>query len=181
MKMIVRGAVVGVVLGLAACASVPPLQHVLLSPPQSERAPARSSEWNVRRVRVPEYLDSYDIQMRSDEYVLTRLQDAKWAERLPLAITRLLQQTVDEKLVSNRDRPYQVDVNVDTFEPQADGQVVFSSRWTVTDTRDDRVVARDNTLIQQPLPDTQRDPAAVGRAMSEAVRQLAFRIVAEAG
>jgi len=181
MKTIVRGSIAVVMLGLAGCASVPPLQHVLLSPPQSERAPARSSDWTVRRVRVPEYLDSYDVQMRTDDYVLTRLKDAKWAERLPLAITRLLQQTIDEKLVSNRDRPYQVDVSVDTFEPQSEGQIVFSSRWTVTDTSDDSVVARDNTLIQQALPGAARDPAAIGRAMSEAVRQLAFRIVAEAG
>ncbi len=182
MKSVLRaGLAAFVISGLAGCASVPPLQHVLLSPPQNERAPARSSEWHVRRVQVPEYLDSYDIQMRTDEYVLTRLPDAKWAERLPLAMTRLLQQTIDEKLVGKRDRPYQVDVAVDMFEPQPDGQVVLSARWTVTDTQDDAQIARDNTLIQQPLSAKTRDAAEIGRAMSDAVRQLAFRIVAQAG
>ncbi|GAB3681318.1 PqiC family protein [Salinisphaera aquimarina] len=182
MKSVFQGGAIAVcLLGLSACASVPPVQHVLLSPPQSERATTRASRWDVRRVQMPEYLDSYDVQLRTDEYVLTRLPDSKWAERLPVAMTRLLQQTIDEKLVNKRDRPYQVDVKVDTFEPQPSGQVVLSARWTVTDTQDDTVIARDNSLIQQPLPAANRDAAAIGRAMSEAVRQLAFRIVAAAG
>lgn len=167
--------------GLSACASVPPVQHVLLSPPQSERATTKASQWDVRRVQMPEYLDNYDIQLRTDEYVLTRLPDAKWAERLPVAMTRLLQQTIDEKLVTQRDRPYQVDVSVDMFEPQTSGNVVLSARWKVTDTQSETVVARDNTLIQQSLTGPERDPAIVGRAMSEAVRQLAFQIVSAAG
>lgn len=183
MKSVVTGGVLAAcLLGLSACASAPPLQNVLLSPPQAERAATQASQWEVRRVSVPEYLDNYDIQLRTDDYVLTRLPNAKWAERLPVAMTRLLQQTVNEKLVNKRDEPYTVDVSVDVFEPQPSGQVVLSARWRVTDTRSDTIVARDNTVIEQPLAPTRRDdPAAVGRAMSEAVRQLAFRIVAAAG
>lgn len=183
MKSFVRHGVAAVCLmALGACASVPPVQHVLLSPPQDERAAARASDWDVRRVRVPEYLDNYDIQVRSDAYVLTRLPDAKWAERLPVAMTRLLQQTIDEKLVNKRDQPYQVDVDVDMFEPQAAGEeVVLSARWEVTDTDSGTVVARDNTRLTQPIGGSERKPAVIGRAMSEAVRQLAFRIVAQAG
>ncbi|MES1926458.1 ABC-type transport auxiliary lipoprotein family protein [Salinisphaera sp. T31B1] len=176
-----RGLVAACLMGLSACASVPPLQHVLLSPPQNERAPTRASQWEVRRVQMPEYLDNYDIQLRTDEYVLTRLPDAKWAERLPVATTRLLQQTIDEKLVNKRDRPYQVDVAVDMFEPQPEGKVVLSARWKVTDRSTDTVIERDNSVIEQPLPANSRDAAAIGRAMSEAVRQLGFRIVSAAG
>ncbi|WP_353219078.1 PqiC family protein [Salinisphaera sp. S4-8] len=182
MKTFLRGGIAALfVAASAACSTVAPLQQVLLSPPQSARAETQASDWQVRRVRVPEYLDNYDIQLRTDEYVLTRMPNAKWAERLPVAMTRLLQQTIDEKLVAERDRDYEVDVVVDAFEPQPSGQVVLAARWKVTDSKTETVIARDNTVIQQALPARPRDAAAIGEAMSDAVRELAFEIVAKAG
>lgn len=182
MKNLLRGSLAALmVAGGTACTGVAPLQQVLLSPPQDARAAAQASSWEVRRVRVPEYLDNYDIQLRTDEYVLTRMANAKWAERLPMAMTRLLQQTIDEKLVANRDRDYEVDVSVDSFEPQPSGQVVLAAHWRVTDSRTEDIVARDNTVIQKALPSKPRNAAAVGQVMSEAVRELAFQIVAQAG
>ena len=142
---------------------------------------SQASSWEVRRLRVPEYLDNYDIQLRTDEYVLTRMPNAKWAERLPVAMTRLLQQTIDEKLVGNRGRDYEVDVVVEAFEPQPSGQVVLAARWKVTQSKTETVVARDNTVIQQALPAKPRDAAAIGQAMSDAIRELAFEIVSKAG
>jgi uncharacterized lipoprotein YmbA len=182
MKRFIRGGVAALAVAAAAgCAGVPPVQQVLLSPPQTARSNSQASDWQVRRVRVPEYLDNYDIQLRTDEYVLTRMPNAKWAERLPVGMTRLLQQTIDEKLVNNRDRDYEVDVSVDAFEPQPSGQVVLAARWRVTQSKSETVVARDNTVIQQVLPAKPRDAAAIGEAMSDAVRELAFEIVAKAG
>ena len=152
----------------------------MLTPPQTQRLAAKPSDWKVRRVQMPEYLDNYDIQMRTNDYVLTRLPDAKWAERLPVAVTRLLQQTIDEKLQTKRDKPYQVHVDIDTFEPQPSGQVVLSANWRVTDGHD-QIVARDDTLIKEPLPSAERNADAIGQAMSTAVRELAMQIVAHAG
>lgn len=166
--------------GLSACGSVPPLKHVMLSPPQTERLAARPSNWHVRRVKVPEYLDNYDIQLRTDDYVLTRMPDAKWAERLPVACTRLLQQTIDEKLLHNRNKHYRVEVDIETFEPQPSGNVVLSALWKVVN-RDDQVVARNDAQIQEPLPQRDRSPSDVGQAMSTAIRELAARIVSAAG
>ncbi|MGB7755727.1 MAG: PqiC family protein [Salinisphaera sp.] len=165
---------------MAGCSSLPPLKHVMLTPPQTQRLAAQPSDWKVRRVQMPEYLDNYDIQLRTDDYVLTRLPDAKWAERLPVAVTRLLQQTIDEKLQTNRDKNYQVHVNIDTFEPQPSGQVVLAADWRVTDA-DDHIVARKDSLIKEPLPATGRNADTIGRAMSTAVRELAMQIVARAG
>jgi len=182
MKTLVRNGLAALfVASTTACTGVAPLQQVVLSPPQSARATSQTSEWEVRRVRVPEYLDNYDIQLRTDEYVLTRMANAKWAERLPVAMTRLLQQTIDEKLVGERNRDYEVEVSVDAFEPQPSGQVVLAARWKVTQSKSETVVARDNTVIQQALPARPRDAAAIGQAMSDAVRELAFEIVAKAG
>lgn len=182
MKSVIRSCLIGLcVAGLSACASVPPLKHVLLSPPQTGQSPARPSGWQVSRVQVPEYLDNYDIELRSNAFVLSRLPNAKWAERLPVAMTRLLQQTIDEKLQASRNRPYKVDVIVDTFEPQPSGQVVLAARWTVTNTRTHHVVAQDNALIKKPLPVAARDADSIGRTMSAAVRELAYRILAAAG
>lgn len=177
-------AAAGVLAG-TACTSVAPLQQVVLSPPQAEAVAGSvdhgASGWQVQRVRVPEYLDSYDVQLRTDDYVLTRMANAKWAERLPMAMTRLLQQTIDAKVVGARDREYEVGVIVDAFEPQPSGQVVLNARWQVIDSRTETRVARDTTVIRKALPAGPRDPATVGRVMSEAVRELAFQIVAKAG
>jgi len=170
----------GLGLGLSACGTVAPLKHVMLSPPQTERLASRPSDWDVRRVKMPEYLDNYDVQLRTDNYVLTRLPDAKWAERLPVAVTRLLQQTIDEKLVRNRNKHYEVEVDIDTFEPQPSGQVVLSASWKVV-AGDDHVVARDDALIQEPLTGATQSPASIGQAMSTAVRELALQIVSAAG
>lgn len=165
---------------LAGCGSLPPLKHVMLSPPQTQRLASRPSEWKVLRVQMPEYLDNYDIQLRTDDYVLTRLADAKWAERLPAAMTRLLQQTIDEKLQAHRDRHYEVHVDVDTFEPQPSGQVVLAAGWRVTNADGDTVAGHDS-LIKEPLPTAKRNADSIGRAMSNAVRELAMQIVARAG
>lgn len=166
---------------LTACGGLPPLQRVTLSPPQTQRAGAEPSDWQVRRVQVPEYLDNYDIQLRSQSHILDRLPNARWAERLPVAMTRLLQETIDEKLVNNRDKNYEVHVTVDTFEPQPSGKVVLSAEWRVTDANE-RLVARDTTLITEPLPMLHTHaPDVVGQAMSEAVRELAMQIMARAG
>lgn len=170
----------GMLSGLAACSSAPPLRHVMLSPPQTERLPSHPSDWEVRRVKMPEYLDNYDVQLRTDDYVLTRLADAKWAERLPVATTRLLQQTIDEKLLHKRKLHYRVEVSIDTFEPQPSGQVILSASWKVLDARR-KIVARDDSLIKEPLPTIGRTPSVVGRAMSTAVRELALQIVSAAG
>lgn len=167
-------------IALAGCGSLPPLKHVMLSPPQTQRLASRPSDWKVERVQMPEYLDNYDIQLRTDDYVMTRLPDAKWAERLPAATTSLIQQTIDEKLQTHRDRHYEVHVSVNTFEPQPSGNVVLAADWRVTDANGD-VVARDDSLIKQPLPAHQHSPDAIGRAMSAAVRELAMQIVAAAG
>ena len=170
-----------VLAGGTACSTTPPLQQVVLSPPPSAQTVARASRWDVRRVRVPEYLDNYDVQLRTDDYVLTRLPNAKWAERLPVAMTRLIQQTIDEKLLTARDKRYEVAVTVDTFEPQPSGQVVLAASWKVTDSRSELVIARDQAVIQEMLPSGRRDAAAIGRAMSAAVRELAMEILAHAG
>ncbi|RJS94374.1 membrane integrity-associated transporter subunit PqiC [Salinisphaera sp. Q1T1-3] len=165
---------------LAGCASAPPLKRVTLNPPQTDRASAQPSEWTVRRVLVPEYLDNYDIQLRTEDYVIDRMADAKWAVRLPVAMTNLLQQTINEKLLTGRDRHYVVHVSVDTFEPQPSGNVVLNAQWRVTD--DQRVVASDSALITEPLPaGATHRPEAVGRAMSSAVRELGMQILSRAG
>lgn len=170
------------ILGLSACVSAPTLQRVLLVAPPDGQVQSAAHQWEVRRVHTPEYLDNYDIQLRSDDYVLTRLADAKWAERLPVAITRLLQQTIDAQADVGGDQSYEVDVRIDSFEPRSSGQVVLSASWHVTHTRTGKVIARETGLVRQPLPATaQRDPAAIGRAMSAAVRELGLRIVASVG
>lgn len=180
MKPLPFGAlIIGFAMLAAGCTSLPPVKHILLSVPPEARSTAQPSHWDVARVQMPEYLDSTEVWLRTEDYILMPMRNAYWAQRLPVAMTQLLQQTINAKLLTHRDAPYRVRVQVDAFAPQPDGNVVLSARWRVVDTRSDRVVHHDDTLIRQPLAGA-LSAATVGRAMSEAVRQLAFQIVAAA-
>lgn len=163
----------------AGCSTLPPARQVVLSPPHVKKMTAAPTHWRVMRVKMPEYLDNYDIQVRAQDHVVQHLKNARWAERLPAATTRLLQRTIEEHLQHDRDKTYDVRVEIDTFELQAADRIALSARWQVTD--DDRhVVARGSTVIRKHVQD--RDDAdAIGRAMSQAVHDLGMQIMNGAG
>lgn len=158
---------------LAGCGTVPPAAKVMLSAPPEHTGHA--SHWHVMRIKMPEYLDNYDIRLRRHDYVMTHLDNAKWAERLPAAMTRTLQKTIDQRLESHRDRSLDVRVAVDNFELQSENEAVLSARWQVTD-KDRNMLAQDQILVRKPVP-VANDPDAVGKAMSEAVHELATDIM----
>ena len=77
----------------ASCAS-PPLTLYTLTPPSAAALPPPSvsrptTVIEVRRVSVPDYLDSEDILVRNGD-VLTRSTTGRWASRLSFGVTRFL-------------------------------------------------------------------------------------------
>lgn len=185
-RLVPRGAVAVIVaflviIGVTGCASAPPLKQVLLAPPETHHVPPEQSNWQVAVVTVPNYLDSYHIRYRSSDFVIDELPNAKWAQRLPSAITALLQSTIDSKLETNRDRPYRVKVTIATFAPQPSGKVVLSARWRVNNRDTGESVAHDSVIINKPLTMKDRTPETIGQTMSQTVRNLAYQVVAEAG
>jgi uncharacterized lipoprotein YmbA len=76
----------------ASCASSPVTLYTLAPPSNVARPPSLARPTaviQVRRVSVPDYLDSEDILIRKGD-VLIRSTSGRWASRLSLGVTRFL-------------------------------------------------------------------------------------------
>jgi uncharacterized lipoprotein YmbA len=175
---------------LTCCGSDPVSRTYVLSPPVDPVARAVSEAGRpvleVRRVSVPDYLDTTDIVSRDGRNELKVSSTGHWGERLSVGIT-------DALAADLRRRPLpflivgpafsgqparEVAVDVDAFDVRQDGSCVLTARWTI--------LGED----QKPNPGGQLDTfvtyvtrtaegtadAAVSAAMAGAIDQLAGKI-----
>jgi uncharacterized lipoprotein YmbA len=175
---------VGVV---CACAGPPKREYVL----GAGAAPATASVVQtalpliqVERVQVPDYLDTRDILTRDAGQVVAS-QSGRWAERLSVGVARALTASLATRLsraVVTSGQPIEpptlrVLVDVLALEATADGKVVLSARWTITDRTGERSLAAEQANFTQPVAPSGGDGAIVA-AMSIALDHLANRIAA---
>jgi uncharacterized lipoprotein YmbA len=92
------------VLALSGCASRTP-SVVLLSLPldapttSAKAAPAaQAPTLVVRRVQIPEYLQSIQVRYRSSAQTLAEWPATRWAERLEVSLTRHVSQQLNARL-----------------------------------------------------------------------------------
>lgn len=167
---------------LSACAGqLPPADLVVLTGadvPAVAAMPAAATGIVVRmgEVRVPAYLDTYDVLVRSAPHQMAPLPDVKWAEKLPAALTRLMRENATAAgyvLADSADLVVLVDV--DRFEPTEAGEVVLTARWTIVeDARQDRILGHGTQTFREPCstaPDMRVD------AMERAARRLADAVL----
>jgi uncharacterized lipoprotein YmbA len=138
-----RGVFVLLAVGLlaAACAS-PPLTTYTLGVPAGLSAAAplggRPVVIEVRRVAIPDYLDSQDIQVR-DGNTLVRSAQGRWATRVSLGVTAyltgMLQQRRPDALVTDQtqiDPPtYRLFVTIGTLDITKAGTATLDADWTI--------------------------------------------------
>lgn len=155
---------------VAGCASPPALDYYTLGPDGSV------VEWDeplyVSRVQVPEYLDDNRIWVRTATHRVESLPNVRWAERLPRAITRRLQEQFGTGVAEASGRP-RLSVDIQRFEAvwEEDGpgaRVVLRAAWRIGDGE-----ARTTTL-EATAPD--RDPSTLVAVMSDQVAELAEAI-----
>lgn len=136
----------------------------------------------VRRVLLPDYLDTTDLVMRKGGVVVSS-PTGRWAERLSVGVTRSLVAALSTRLpglvvtaASPVGRPArEVRVDLASFESQGDGRVVLVARWVLTDGGGKTLVAQQVSLVE---PLTGAGDGAVVAAMTRAVDDLAARIAA---
>jgi uncharacterized lipoprotein YmbA len=80
---------------ISGCASAPPTRVLLALPtgavPANATTPARSGPMlAVRRVSVPEYLETRRVRYRADDTTLAEWPNTFWAERFEISVTREL-------------------------------------------------------------------------------------------
>ncbi|QPC43795.1 membrane integrity-associated transporter subunit PqiC [Kaustia mangrovi] len=163
---------------MTACLQKPPAELVVMT--GDGIAPGGSARSrvavNIPTVSAPEYLDTYDVLIRTSEFSLKAAPNAKWAEKPSAALTRLIRARAAAAGFATVDRAdYDVLVDVDRFEPTSGGTVVLSARWRVVDANDrETVVARGGDTIYQPVA---QGPNGNIAAMEVAGQELARRVV----
>ena len=165
-------ALVGALL-MAGCASPPPLQYFTLEPTQHVAIEGRESLY-VSRVQVPAYLDDNRIWVRPETHRVDVLPNARWAERLPLAITRSLRNQFGPGVAEATGRP-RLSVDIQQFEAvwadrEVGAEVVLRAAWRIGE-GDARTVT-----LKATAPD--RRASALVRVMSNQVAQLS-KVIAE--
>jgi uncharacterized lipoprotein YmbA len=183
MRKVVALALVAAV--LSGCAGPAKREYVLGTASPSESALAVQTALpvvQVERVQLPDYLDTRDILTKRDHQIVPS-ETGRWAERLSVGATRALATSLGAHLkgvvvtAQPVDPPVlRVVIDVTAFGSTADGQVVLTARWTLTDGSGQRSLAAEQATVTEPVsgaPDV-----AVVAAMSLALEKLANRISA---
>lgn len=179
-------AVALVIAALSGCAGPAKREYVLGAAGASENALAVQTALpvvQVERVQLPDYLDTRDILTKRDHQIVPS-ETGRWAERLSVGATRVLANSLGAHLkgvVVTSTQPVdppvlRVVIDVTAFGSTAEGQVVLTARWTVTDATGQRSLAAQQATVTEPVSGA--SDSVVVAAMSLALEKLANRISA---
>jgi uncharacterized lipoprotein YmbA len=180
------------ILALSGCASRTP-SVVLLSLPldapttSAQAAPAaQAPTLVVRRVQIPEYLQSIQVRYRSSAQTLAEWPATRWAERLEVSLTRHLSQQLNARLpagsvcdtacagspkVSSLQISY---LMLDHVRPQ--GQMQAQVHWVLTPASGDTQASKMGQLtLSEPVQsdDAPGQAAAMARLNAQLASQIA--------
>ena len=134
-------------------------------------------------VVLPGYLDRATLVRRVGTNQLQLSASDRWAEPLPEAVARVLQENLTALLGTGRVvlYPWSPGTRIDTrvnvellrFEPGPDGGTDLEARWTVRDAPGTRLLARESHVTE---PAAGGDTAAAVAAMSRALATLSAEI-----
>ena len=172
-------------LTISGCGAGPPLPLYVLGtdpPAVASTTPlAGLPVIEVKPVKIPDYLDTTDLLVRTDGQMIPS-RAGRWGERLSVGTTRALATALAARLPRMavtatppvQPPARQVLVDVGAFEARPDGKVVLVARWAILDGSGHKVLAAQRVSLVQPLA-SNGDPAVVA-AMTRAVEQLAGQI-----
>jgi len=174
-------------LGLSACAlsGPPPTEYVLGAVPAANATTIVQTGMpivEVKRVRLPDYLDSTDILERKGNRLIPSAA-GRWGERLSVGFTRALAGSLASRLprlvvtaASPIERPaWQVLVDVAAFE-RVEAHVVLVARWSIVEDASHNILNAEQASLVEAVSGT--EDSAVVNAMSRLVEQLADRLAA---
>jgi uncharacterized lipoprotein YmbA len=139
----------------------------------------------LRRVLVPDYLDTTDILERVGQYQLKSSSTGRWGERLSLGITHALGSDLAIRLPMNRvtfDHPAeksvrQILVSVDRFDVWGDGHCVLTANWSLLESHSGAVLTEGRgNFVTTPVRSGNPSDGAVVAGMADAVSELADSI-----
>jgi uncharacterized lipoprotein YmbA len=175
------------ILELSACGSSgpPPKLYVLGDTAQVGTGDVSQLSYPVlelKPVRIPDYLDTTDIFVRQAGGHIVASQSARWGERLSVGVTRAIAISLDTRLPhvavttspSLEEPRWQILIDIDSFETQADGQCVLAGRWSVWQGRGRQKLNEERISLATQVG--KESDAEVVAAMTRQVDDLAGRI-----
>jgi uncharacterized lipoprotein YmbA len=173
---------------VAACISSPePATYVLSHAVDftMETDSASGPVVQLRRVLVPDYLDTTDILERVGQYRLKSSSTGRWGERLSLGMTHALGSDLAIGLPTNRvtfghpaeKSVRQIVVSVDRFDVWGDGHCVLTANWSILESHSGAVLTEGRgKFVTTPVRNATPGDGAVVAGMADAVSQLADSI-----
>jgi uncharacterized lipoprotein YmbA len=169
---------------LASCSATPPPRLFTLAPRPATPTRPFSDTIAVKRVEMAKYLDRQQIVSYRDAYELQYSEFVIWGENLSDMVTRVLAENLSERLPHSQvylsagpfaDATADVTINtsIDKFDPDAAGVIVLAAQWAAH--RQDRPDQIHSEQIR--VTPSSKDPTSQVAAMSDALGQLADRIV----
>jgi uncharacterized lipoprotein YmbA len=177
---------------VAACISSPvPATYVLSHAVDFTKGTESASGpvVQLRRVLVPDYLDTTDMIERVGQYQLKSSSTGRWGERLSLGITHALGSDLAIRLPMNTvafDHPAeksvrQILVSVDRFDVWRDGHCVLTANWSILETHGGAVLTEGRSnFATMPVSGGNPGDGAIVAGMADAVSELADRITSAA-
>jgi uncharacterized protein len=177
-------------LGTGCASGVARRLYVLGTPLESTEAAGNGPVVWLRRVSLPDYLDSTDIVWRAGQHGLQTSPTGRWGERLSLGITQALATDLTARLPQNRvvwsdpgreKSTRELLVDVEGFDAWPDGHCVLSATWTLTDATNGAVLggARETFTAARAQGETQSDVRVVS-GMADVLGKLADSIATAA-
>jgi uncharacterized lipoprotein YmbA len=139
----------------------------------------------VETVALPSFLDNSSILIRQGHYVLDSSRTGRWGERLSLGITHTLAADLTQLLPAFRvslersqaARSRRLDVEVDSFDVDADGHCVLTASWSIVQKSGVVAPVFGHGVFDTPAPAAAHaDDQQIVRAMAGATAQLANAI-----
>jgi len=174
-------------LALSACSnSGPPPEFYVLGDAARPRPEAVSllddPVVEVKRVGIPDYLDTTDFLTHHPGGRLVASQSVRWGERLSIGVTRAIAASLEARLpqfavttAPPLEQPrWQVLIDIDAFEARPSGPSVLTARWSLREGRGGQRIREERVSLTAPVGSG--TDAEVVAAMSRQLDQLAGRI-----
>lgn len=155
---------------LSACGASQPTRYYLLTDIKSQiQSTPQSTELTigVGPVIVPSYLERRELVSRDNSNKLNVAVYHEWAEPFQENVNRIIGENLARRLGTHRiyhlpvkrslrhslTIDYQLAVDFNTFEKQAEGEVVLNARWTILDSDKNELIIRQSEYSQMPPGD----------------------------
>jgi uncharacterized lipoprotein YmbA len=139
----------------------------------------------VRQIKMPGYLSEKAFAVRHEPNEIVYLESVQWAERLDTAFQRVLAADLGTLIPTDQVRlslwgpeavAVEIDLNIERFDVDSDGQAVLMAWWRVLSPGGEKVLASGRFSATRKGPSPEKDPRGAAASMSALASDIAERL-----